>query len=231
MSKLRLKILLVSAFAVWLPTVEAAAQDSIPLPVRKVVLYKNGMGYFEHLGTVKGQQSVEVLLPSAQLNDVLKSLTVLDLGGGQITGVNYDSAAPLDRRLAALPIDLSSSLGLVSFLNQIRGTGVEIRAPGGTVTGKLMGAELRTKSTGPGATSQEVQVSIFTSSGEVRIVALESAGGLKLTDPALADDVGSYLDLLSTTHQRDIRRLRIQSVGKGERQMYISYTSVFRCSL
>jgi len=59
-----------------------ATESSVPLPLRKVVLYKNGMGYFEHLGKVRGAEDVEIVLPSAQLNDVLKSLTVIDLGGG-----------------------------------------------------------------------------------------------------------------------------------------------------
>jgi hypothetical protein len=225
MSKLRLHLLYAAVLAICLTAPELPAQDIVPIPVRKVELYKNGMGYFEHLGTVKGRQSVEIVLPSSQLNDVLKSLTVLDLGHGQIAGVNYDSAAPLDRRLAELPIDLAPAAGLVGFLNQVRGAGVEVRAPSGTLTGKLMGAELRTKSTGPGTTSQEIQVTIFTPAGEVRLIDLESIGAIKLTDQALAGDLDRYFDLLDTTHQRDVRRLRIQTLGEGERQLYISYTS------
>jgi hypothetical protein len=169
--------------AVLLPTVPtlAAAQDSgaVPLPVRKVVLYKNGMGYFEHLGNIRDAQSVEITLPSSQLNDVLKSLTVLDLGRGQVTGVTYDSTAPLDRRLKELPVDLRSAGSLVGFLNQITGAGVEVRSPTGTVQGKVMGADVRTRTNGPGSTTQVVELSIFTSSGEMRIVELESAGGLR----------------------------------------------------
>ena len=65
------------------------------LPVRRVVLYKTGVGYFEHLGQVRGNQSVQIDFTSGQLNDVLQSLTVLDLGGGRISGVNYNSEAPL----------------------------------------------------------------------------------------------------------------------------------------
>jgi hypothetical protein len=61
------------------------------------VLYKNGVGYFEHLGRVRGSQEVHIDFTSAQLNDVLKSLTVLDLSGGHITGVDYNSEAPLAR--------------------------------------------------------------------------------------------------------------------------------------
>ncbi len=203
----------------------AEAQTTLPLPVRKVVLYKNGIGYFEHLGQVKGAQDVEITLPSSQLNDVLKSLTVIDLGRGQVSGVTYDSAAPLDRRLAELPIDLSSARGLVDFLNQIRGTDVEIRAPGGTVNGRLMGAELRTRSTGPGATSQYVQVSVYSGGAEVKLVELESVGALRITDANLASDIGRYFELLSSAKQRDVRRLRIATTGSGDRQLYVSYTS------
>ncbi|HEX9764920.1 MAG TPA: hypothetical protein VGA39_06515, partial [Candidatus Acidoferrales bacterium] len=208
-----------------LAPVVASAQSTVPLPVRKVVLYKNGIGYFEHLGEVKGAQEVEITLPSSQLNDVLKSLTVIDLGRGQVASVTYDSAAPLDRRLAELPINLSSAQGLVEFLNQIRGSDVEIKAPGGAVSGRLMGAELRARSTGPGATTQYVQVSVYSGGGEVKLVELESAGALRITDPNLASDIGRYFELLSSAKQRDVRRLRIHSTGSGDRQLYVSYTS------
>ena len=59
-----------------------AAQTATParLPVRRVVLYKNGVGYFEHVGRVRGSQSVAIDFNTAQLNDVLKSLTTVDLG-------------------------------------------------------------------------------------------------------------------------------------------------------
>src|SRR2546430_3013202 len=56
---------------------ESANLATAKLPVRRVVLYKNGVGYFEHLGHVRGNQDVHVDFTSAQLNDVLKSLTVL----------------------------------------------------------------------------------------------------------------------------------------------------------
>jgi len=78
--------------------------DSVArLPVTRGILYKNGVGYFEHAGQVRGNQEVNVDFTTAQLNDVLKSLTVLDLGKGRITGVSYNSVAPLSRQLGALP--------------------------------------------------------------------------------------------------------------------------------
>jgi len=58
---------------------EQPAGESASLPIKRVVLYKNGVGYFEHLGHVRDNQQVTVSFTSGQLNDVLKSLTVLDL--------------------------------------------------------------------------------------------------------------------------------------------------------
>ncbi len=52
----------------------AASRAPAGLPVHRVVLYKNGVGYFEHLGKVTGDESVHIDFTSGQLNDVLKSL-------------------------------------------------------------------------------------------------------------------------------------------------------------
>ena len=65
----------------------SASTDSSRLPVKRVVLYKNGVGYFEHSARVRGNQELAIDFTTAQLNDVLKSLTVVDLGDGRISGV------------------------------------------------------------------------------------------------------------------------------------------------
>src|SRR5262245_8360218 len=81
----------------------ADGHGGVPLPIRKVMLYKNGIGYFEHLGEVRGAVPVDITFSSAQLNDVLKSLTVLDLAPAPLGSVTYDSTTPPDRQLAELP--------------------------------------------------------------------------------------------------------------------------------
>ena len=56
------------------------SDSSSRLPVKRVVLYKNGVGYFEHSAHVRGNQDLGIDFTTGQLNDVLKSLTVVDLG-------------------------------------------------------------------------------------------------------------------------------------------------------
>ena len=57
------------------------------LPIRRVVLYKHGVGHFEREGTVDGDATLSLTFKQAEVSDVLKSLTVLDLGGGHISSV------------------------------------------------------------------------------------------------------------------------------------------------
>jgi hypothetical protein len=86
-----------------------------------------GNRYFEHLGHVRGSQDVHIDFTGAQLNDVLKSLTVLDLSGGRITGVDYNSEAPLVRRLATLRLALGERPTEAEFLGALRGARLEVR--------------------------------------------------------------------------------------------------------
>ena len=116
------------------------------LPVRRVVLYKNGVGYFEHTGRVHGDQDLRIDFTSSQLNDVLMSLTVLDLNGGRITGVGYNSVAPLAEQLKSLRLPLDESTTLESFLSALRGARVQVRSGGAVTSGRLLSVEEKTTS-------------------------------------------------------------------------------------
>ena len=195
------------------------------LPVRRVVLYKNGVGYFEHLGRVRGSQDVHVDFTSAQLNDVLKSLTVLDLSGGRITGVDYNSEAPLARRLATLRLALGEKPTTVEFLGALRGARLEVRNGNGpALAGKLLSVERKTR-TGTNWTVETDEISVITDTGEVRSVDLNPSTGLRIAEKDLQVEVGRYLGLVASSRDQDVRRMTISTTGTGERNLYVSYIS------
>ena len=99
--------------------------DAARLPVKRVVLYKNGVGYFEHSARVRGNQELGIDFTTGQLNDVLKSLTVVDLGDGRISDIRYNSIAPLDERLRALRLPFGEQITRAEFLSALRGSRVE----------------------------------------------------------------------------------------------------------
>jgi hypothetical protein len=195
------------------------------LPVRRVVLYKNGVGYFEHLGRVRGSQDVHIDFTSAQLNDVLKSLTVLDLAGGRITGVDYNSEAPLARRLATLRLALGEKPTVSEFLGALRGARIEVRgASGPALAGKLLSVERKTR-TGTNWTVETDEISLITDGGEVRSVDLNPTTSVRIADHDLNVEVGRYLGLIASARDQDVRRMTISTTGNGERNLYVSYIS------
>lgn len=202
----------------------AAADDSAGLPVKRVVLYKNGVGYFEHLGTVRGNQDVAISFTSGQLNDVLKTLTVLDLSGGRITGVTYGSAAPVDRQLGDLHLNLGEKPTLTEFLGSLRGSRVEIRNGQSVVTGRLLSIERKTR-TGGGTTLEVDYVALLTDAGEVRTTEITPAFSVKLLDRGLPTRIERYLDLVSSNREPDLRRMVISTAGAGDRPLFVSYIS------
>jgi len=197
------------------------------LPVRKVVLYKNGVGYFEHAGTVSGNQRVTIDFTSPQLNDVLQSLTVLDEGGGRIGGVNYNSTTPLAEQLKTLSLGMSDDPNSTELFQALRGQRVEVTGgPGGTITGRLMAIEARTEKAGTGdSTVEKNYLTLVAGSGGVRVIELTPALSVRPLDANLQGQLDRYLELLSTTHSTGLRHLTLDALGQGQRQLRVSYIS------
>ena len=211
-----------------LPSAMVASPTAIKdLPVRKVVLYKNGVGYFEHAGIVSGNQRVTIDFTSPQLNDVLQSLTVLDEGGGRIAGVNYNSTTPLAEQLKTLSLRMSDDPTSTELFQALRGQRVEVvGGPGGALTGKLMSIESRTEKSGAGnATVEKFYLTLVAGTGAVRVFELTPALSVRPLEGNLQDQLDRYLELLSSTHSTGLRHLTLDALGQGQRQLRVSYIS------
>lgn len=205
----------------------AAESTTTPaaLPVRRVVLYKTGVGYFEHLGKVRNRQDVTIRFTSAQLDDVLKSLTTMDLGKGQITGISYNSVAPLSQRLGALRIPLDAQATGFQLLGALRGARVEVGSGAGAISGRVLSVEQRQQQ-GRGGESRLVDLlSIVTDAGDLRTFEMTPAVHVRIADRELRQEVGRYLDLVGSTRDQDARSMVISTNGTGERPLFVSYIS------
>src|SRR5262249_3630027 len=60
---------------------------AVPLPIAQVVLFSSGVGYFQREGEVQGNARVDLSFPVQDINDLLKSMVLSDLGGGHISAV------------------------------------------------------------------------------------------------------------------------------------------------
>jgi hypothetical protein len=194
------------------------------IPVRRVILYKNGIGYFEHVGRVTGNQTVTVAFNSTQLNDVLKTLTTIDLGNGRVTGVSYNSEAPLAQRLGGLRLPVGEHATLAQLLDALRGARIEARTGDRIVAGRLLGVEERSRSKN-GETTTSEEITLVGDGGEIRVVEITPAVTVRLAERDSTQQVGAYMGVLASARGSDQRQLKIATAGTGERDLLVSYIS------
>ena len=220
-----MKRTLLTSLIVLAAVLAASAQTSAEkLPVKRVVLYKNGVGYFEHTGRIRGDQELKIDFTSSQLNDVLKSLTVLDLGGGKITGVGYNSVAPITEQLKSLRLPLGQSTTLANFLAALRGSRIQVRNGATLFSGRLLSVEEKTTKKAQ-EEIKSLEISVVTDAGEVRTFPLTSGLGVRVEDRDLNEEISRYLNLVSSSRDQDLRRMTISTSGNGDRSIFVSYIS------
>jgi hypothetical protein len=127
----------------------AAPQRALVLPIRRVLLYSNGVAYIERRGRVTGHAEIDLSFKQSQVDDVLKSMVVLDLGQGRIGTVSYNSSAPPSAHMADIPFNIAPESennvqgGLAGVLSQLQGACVTVATATPTATGSILTVEER----------------------------------------------------------------------------------------
>jgi len=205
-------------------TAPLLAQEDKPqtdLPVTRAVLFSSGVGYFEHNGAVDGDATVQLQFKTDQINDVLKSLVIMD-GQGNVTSVSYPSQEPIQRALRSFGVDISDNPDLHELLDQLRGARVTIAAPD-KITGAILSVETVTKVVGdPPAKIEQHMLTLVTDAG-IRTVALDSIQSLTLSDPKLRQELNQALSLLVSSRDKDRKPVNINFEGDGQRDVSVGY--------
>lgn len=207
-----------------LAALPASTQDAAgpSLKVRKIVVYKHGVGYFEREGTVTGNQRVTLGFKSAQMKDLLKSLYAVDLGGGKIATIQYDTRDPLSKQLEDILIRVPEGNALTQFLTQLKGARVEATIGGETATGSVVGIEPVQKTT-PSGTTTSYKLVLFRDDGKIQPLDLLEVSGLKLLDEGLQKDLKRLLDLSLKSKYSDRKSVVLDAQGQGERPIRVGY--------
>jgi len=189
------------------------------LPVHTVILYKHGVGYFEREGQLKAGESARLDFRAADMNDVLKSLTVNDQGG-KVTSLRYDSSIPLDQKLADFPFTIGNGFALSALIDQLKGARIEMefgpqRVAGAVVAARVIAADKEHP--------EREQLTLLLDSGELRNVDLSAASAIRFTDPKQQAQFRDYLAAVSGARSKDLRSLYIDSTDTGSRSLRAEY--------
>jgi len=198
----------------------ALAATAADLPIREVTLYKHGVAHFERAGELKPGDTARLDFKPDDMNDVLKSLTVTDRGGGKISGVRYDSSEPLEKRLEDYPFRVGNQSSLASFLDSVKGTQVELKLASETVSGTILSARVV-----PGSEKESAReiVVLVLDSGELRTFDLAAASAVRFGDPKLQNQLKGYLSALNQSRSKDRRSVFIEGTGTATRQVIAGY--------
>lgn len=191
------------------------------LPIRKVVLFKHGVGYFEREGQVHGDAAIDLHFRASEMNDVLKSLTVLDRHGGLVTSISYESTKPLERQLEDIAIRIPDDNALTGLLSQIKGARVALQVGSERIEGLITGTEQVTRKEHD-ATLWSTYLTLLVG-GALRSFDLLDVSSIEFVDEALRKDLQHLLDILIGGKRKDLKRLTIFARGEGTRQLHASY--------
>lgn len=192
------------------------------VPVASVVLYSSGVGYYEHAGVIDGTTDQELRFKTAQINDVLKSLVVQDLDGGRVGTVSYRGQAPLERTLKSFQVDVTGNPSLAQLLGQLRGAQVSLTVNTESISGVILGCEVRQK---PGTDKAPIQVPVLTvvTAAGLRQVELDQVQVLKLDDAHLQQELNRALAAIAGARDQDAKPVLIHFAGEGQRRVRIGY--------
>ncbi len=198
---------------------------SADVPVKRIILYKHGIGYFERAGAIPDGEEARLDFKTADMNDILKSLTVIDTSGGRVTGIRYDSNETLEQRLGRYPFHVGDQEPLSTFLDGMKGARIEVKSPERFATGVIVGARAMEAGTNDAKHVIREQVTLLLDSGDVANYDLASLNSIRLLDSRLQQQLKQYLQTIAQAKSRDTRSIYIDSVQRGGRNLRISYIS------
>ena len=188
------------------------------LPITHMTLYKHGVGFFQRRGAVSGRE-VRLSFRVEEMNDILKSLTVIDRGQGQVLGIDYATPQSTEEQLAGCSVQLRDSHSLHDLLTSARGRAVTLLIDDqqDQEAGILLGID-KAKAEQPLDTSL---VSLLReASGEILTFQLSRLRGLVLRDRQSEEDLRFFLN--TSLNQEDYRQITIR-LTPDNHDLMVSY--------
>jgi hypothetical protein len=199
----------------------APFSDAAELPVTRVVLYQNGVGYFERAGKIDGDVLTLQIHPS-QINDLLKSLTVIDRGTGRAVSVSLPLEQNADRLLNELPEQVRKAGGILEVLRVFRGAHVEVSGRAGNVQGRVVGVE-NLQLEGGEEVEADWRLSLKTDDDELIVYPVRLIHSISLYDKTLSVGLERSLDVSLGEGGWKPISVSIRLTGEKSHDLLVSY--------
>jgi hypothetical protein len=201
-----------------------------PLALRRVVLYRNGVGYFERHGKLSGN-TLKLKVRKDQINDLLKSLAVVDRSDGKVLGVSI----PLDpRALHELALEtLTPGQGrLAEVLDRLRGTRISVETEWRSASGRIVMVERilpsqpdpEPRDKADGGAFEDYRLSLLDGE-QLSVVLLSEIISLTIEDGDVVMQLDRRLDASAGEGMFQQVDLTLRLIGSNEHDLALSYVA------
>lgn len=200
------------------------AADS--LPIKQVVLFNSGVGYFQREGEIDGDARIQLSFQVSDINDLLKSLVLQD-SKGRIGTVSYDSSDPIEKILRSFALDLTGNPTFGQILNQARGEKIDItradKKDGAVkISGTIIGLEVQKKTVGKDQVIDVEILNLNTATG-LQAIPMDQVITVRFQSATLESEFNRALNVLASSHDTQKKTVSVGFHGEGKRQVRVGY--------
>ena len=182
-----------------------------PLPITRVLLYKNGMAYIVRSGQLTAPLSLT--FHPEDMNDVLKSFSAWNPDDGALYSVGYTAGIPSSYMLGRFPFDLAGAdTGLGGFLTQVKGAAIRLSMGATTIQGALAAVQKADRVITQQTSASDYRLTVLLGAGSLQTVWLSDVRSIEFVDTQLRDQLKAYLDVLAEVRQDVTREISIYPV-------------------
>ncbi len=197
------------------------------LPISRVVMYQSGIGYVERCAKIASDKLILRIRPD-QINDILKSLTIIDRGNGRPVSISL----PVDKdtldSLAQIPDQIKDG-GVRSLLDAFRGANVKIKTVCRTFEGRIVGVDERENESNMQVSvnsltrTNEDTVTLLSPTNVLHVIRLNEIRSVALYDQNLTDGLDKSLNISLNEGNWKQLELTIQLDSSEPREIALSY--------
>jgi len=188
----------------------ATPAPAADLPVRGVTLSSAGIAQIERAGELQPQDSASFRAPLGDVDDVLRSLVVMDPAGA-VEGLRLPARDLAEEAFRGLPLRPDDFASRVALLAALRGQ----EAEAANVRGRIADAT---------EVEHGLRLSLITPTG-LTTVLLREGDEIRLTDTALAARVARAAEALAAARAAEERRIEIALRADRAREVALLYVA------
>ena len=196
--------------------------------VKRVIIFKHGVSYYILEGILKGTGKFELEFKIDEMNDILKSLFVLDTSeNGYISSISYDAALETSQLLKSIMLNIPDRDSFSSLITQIKGADVNLTIGGAKkVSGTIMGIEFVEKLSKVEKITEKLLI-LLQEDGSITKYNFSEIKSLEILNEEIKKDLKFFLDTVIAGKKKDAKKIIINCESGGddaaERNIFVSY--------